>query len=157
MNIQLKTGIKAPDFTLPISDKDHISLSEQKGKKIVLYFYPKDDTPGCTLEAKDFAKKIDDFKNSNTVVLGISKDNLNSHNKFAIKYCLPFPLLSDYENNVCENYGVYVEKSMYGKKYMGIERTTFLIDLDGIISRIWSKVKVEGHVDEVLRAVKELG
>ena len=156
MTITIKEGIKAPDFTLPANNNDLVSLSKFMGMKVVLYFYPKDDTPGCTLEAKDFMDHLKDFAKLNTVILGISKDDLKSHNKFVEKYCLPFTLLSDADNNVCENYGVYVEKSMYGKKYMGIERTTFLIDENGKIMKIWNKVKVEEHVKEVLKTITEL-
>lgn len=148
------TGAKAPDFTVPNDEGKNISLSSLKGKNIVLYFYPKDDTPGCTMESKDFRDHMDAFTAANTVIFGISKDSVQSHVKFREKYCLPFALLSDEEGKVCEAYGVWVEKSMYGKKYMGIERSTFLIDASGNIARAWRKVKVEGHVSEVLEAAK---
>lgn len=155
-NLELAIGDKAPAFTLPVDEGKKISLSELKGKSVVLYFYPKDDTPGCTLEAKDFRDHLKEFEKAGAVILGASKDPVKSHLKFKEKYCLPFPLLSDEEGSLCEDYGVWVEKSMYGKKYMGVERTTFLIDKNGTIAHIWRKVKVEGHVGEVLAAVKAL-
>src|SRR6185437_8464509 len=117
---------------------------------------PKDDTPGCTVEAKDFRDHVKDFEKANTVIIGVSKDSLASHEKFKEKYCLPFPLASDETGRVCEEYGVWVEKSNYGKTYMGIERTTFLIDKTGVIRHIWRKVKVDGHVKDVLEAAKAL-
>jgi thioredoxin-dependent peroxiredoxin len=149
-------GSKAPDFSLPASGGETISLSGLKGKNVVLYFYPKDDTPGCTIEAKDFRDHIKDFAAANTVILGISKDSVKSHDKFKEKFCLPFPLVSDENGTTCEEYGVWGEKSMYGKTYMGIMRTTFLIDKNGIIRNVWEKVKVEGHVKEALAAAKML-
>lgn len=152
----LNIGDKAPDFTLTTDGEGSISLAKLKGKNVVLYFYPKDDTPGCTIEAKDFRDLMDDFKKSDTVIIGLSKDSVKSHDKFKEKFCLPFTLASDTEGTTCEAYGVWVEKSMYGKKYMGIERATFLIDKQGKIAQIWSKVKVEGHAKEVLEAAKGL-
>ncbi|MCC2646337.1 MAG: bcp [Rickettsiaceae bacterium] len=153
----IKEGMDAPNFNLPLTDSKHFELASLKGKKnVVIYFYPKDDTPGCTLEAKDFALNLDKFKQLNTEVIGISKDNLNSHSKFKAKYCLPFDLASDETGEVCNLYGVWVEKSMYGKKYMGIERSTIFIDSQGKIAKIWPKVKVDGHVNEVLEAIKTL-
>jgi len=149
-------GQQAPDFALPGSGGETIALSALKGKKVVLYFYPKDDTPGCTVEAKDFATMADQFKAAGAVVVGMSKDSVQSHDKFKQKYCLPFPLASDTTGEVCERYGVWVEKSMYGKSYMGIERSTFLIDKTGVIRKAWRKVKVEGHVQEVLEEVKKI-
>jgi peroxiredoxin Q/BCP len=146
----------APDFQLPVSSDKEFKLSSLRGKNIVLYFYPKDDTPGCTLEAKDFATHLEEFTKLNTVVIGISRDSLKSHSKFKEKYCLPFDLASDENGEVCEKYGVWVEKSMYGKKYMGIERSTFLVDKEGKIAKIWPKVKVDGHVAEVLAAIKNI-
>lgn len=151
-----EAGDKAPDFTLPTDSGGTVSLSELKGKNVVLYFYPKDDTPGCTVEAKDFRDNIEAFKKADTVVLGISKDSVKSHDKFKEKHCLPFGLISDETGSMCEDYGVWVEKSMYGKKYMGIERTTFLIDKQGKIAKVWPKVKVEGHVAEVLQESQKL-
>lgn len=145
----------APDFTLPCDDRGNVSLKDFKGKNIVLYFYPKDDTPGCTQESKDFRDKNPDFTKLNTIVLGISRDNIEKHKKFKKKYELPFSLISDEDAIAVNEYGVWVEKSMYGKKYMGIERATYLIGKDGKIKKIWRKVSVPGHVDEVLAAVKE--
>lgn len=144
----------APDFSLPTNGGKNISLSELKGKKVVLYFYPKDDTPGCTTEANDFKAHIEEFKKENAVVIGVSKDSVTCHDRFVAKYDLPFMLISDEELVLCKAYGVWKEKSMYGKKYMGIERSTFLIDEQGKITNIWNKVKVTGHVKEVLKAVK---
>lgn len=151
----LAAGDKAPDFSLPANGGQTISLKGLKGKNVVLYFYPKDDTPGCTIEAKDFRDHLKEFETLNTVILGASKDSVESHDKFKTKYCLPFALLSD-TGSLCEDYGVWGEKSMYGKTYMGIARTTFLIDKDGVIRNVWAKVKVDGHVKEVLEAVKAL-
>jgi peroxiredoxin Q/BCP len=151
----LQQGDKAPEFDLPANGGGKISLSGLKGKKVVLYFYPKDDTPGCTMEAKDFRDMMKDFEKADTVIVGMSKDDVKSHDKFREKYCLPFTLASD-NANVAEAYGVWAEKSFMGKKYMGIERTTFLIDKQGNIARIWNKVKVDGHVKEVLEATQSL-
>ncbi|MDX1949216.1 MAG: thioredoxin-dependent thiol peroxidase [Rickettsiales bacterium] len=153
----LVEGNFAPDFTLDIENQANFTLSENRGKKnVVLYFYPKDDTPGCTLEAKNFAENISKFEKLDTIIIGISKDSLESHEKFRTKYCLPFSLASDANSTVCEAYGTWVEKNMYGKKYWGIQRDTFLIDKTGKIRKIWRKVKVENHCDEVLEAVKKL-
>lgn len=152
----LSEGDKAPPFALPADGGAQVSLASFAGKNVVLYFYPKDDTPGCTVESKDFATHTPDFERCNTVVLGLSKDSVKSHDKFKEKYCLPFTLLSDETGSACEAYGTWVEKSMYGKSYMGIERSTFLIDGSGAIRKIWRKVKVDGHVKEVLEAAKKL-
>lgn len=152
----LRVGDKAPDFILPGDGDSTISLSGLKGKKVVLYFYPKDDTPGCTVEANDFSKRIKDFEKADTVIIGISKDTVKKHDGFKEKYCLPFMLASDFENDTCERYGVWVQKSMYGKTYMGINRATFLLDAQGKIARIWPKVKIEGHAEEVLKAAQSL-
>ena len=149
-------GAAAPDFTLPTNGGGSVTLSALKGKKVVLYFYPKDDTPGCTIEAKDFRDLMADFKAANTVIIGLSKDDVKSHDKFAEKFCLPFTLASDTDGAACEAYGTWVEKSMYGKKYMGIDRVTFLIDASGKIAQSWPKVKVEGHAKEVFDAAKAL-
>jgi peroxiredoxin Q/BCP len=151
-----KIGDKAPDFSLPAQDGKTVTLANFKGKNVVIYFYPKDDTPGCTMESKDFRDHMDAFTAANTVILGVSKDSVKSHIKFKEKYCLPFPLLSDEDGNMCEDYDVWKEKSMYGKTYMGIERSTFLIDSAGKIRGAWRKVKVEGHVQEILAAAKVL-
>jgi peroxiredoxin Q/BCP len=152
----LKVGDKAPLFTLLDKNNEKISLKDFKGKKVVLYFYPKDMTSGCTQEACDFRDAFPAFNKLKTVVLGISIDSVTSHNKFADKYDLPFTLLSDENKEVVEKYGVWKEKSMYGRKYMGIERTTFLIDEEGKIKNIFPKVKVAGHVEEVIKALGEI-
>ncbi len=152
----LKIGDKSPEFSLPAHDGNTVSLASLKGKNVVIYFYPKDDTPGCTMESKDFRDHMDAFTSANTVIFGISKDSIKSHVKFKEKYCLPFPLLSDEDGDMCETFDVWKEKSMYGKTYMGIERSTFLIDAGGKIRGIWRKVKVEGHVQEVLAAAKAI-
>jgi thioredoxin-dependent peroxiredoxin len=148
-------GKKAPEFKMA-TDTGSVSLKALKGKKTVLYFYPKDDTSGCTREAIDFSALKKDFDKSGTVILGVSKDSALSHGKFRAKHKLSVELGADESGDVCEAYGVWVEKSMYGKKYMGIERSTFLIGTDGKIAHIWRKVKVPGHANEVLAAVKEL-
>ncbi len=155
-DIELKEGHFAPDFTLDTDGARHMTLSSLRGKNVVLYFYPKDDTPGCTVEAKDFALDAPLFESANTVVIGVSKDTVASHDKFKEKHCLPFALASDANSTVCEAYGTWVEKNMYGKKYMGISRDTFLIDKTGKIRKIWRKVKVDGHVHEVLNEVRKL-
>lgn len=145
---------KAPDFTLSDSSGNLVTLSQFKGKKVVLYFYPKDMTSGCTQEACDFRDSYPDFGKLDAVVLGISPDNEKSHKKFSDKYELPFTLLSDTEKKVVEEYGVWKEKSMYGRKYMGVERTTLIIDEEGKIKKIFPKVKINGHIEEVLEALK---
>ncbi|WP_142415736.1 thioredoxin-dependent thiol peroxidase [Hathewaya massiliensis] len=146
----LKEGIMAPDFKIIGSDNKEHSLADYKGKKVVLYFYPKDNTPGCTVEAIDFKDNINKFEELNTVILGVSRDSLKSHDKFKEKHCLPFVLLSDEEEVLCNLYGVLKEKNMFGKKCMGIERSTFIINEEGIIKKIFRKVKVANHVEEVL-------
>jgi thioredoxin-dependent peroxiredoxin len=154
----LKVGDKAPEFALPTIGGKTISLADYLGSRnVVLYFYPKDDTPGCTKEACSFRDVQGEFDAAGAVILGVSIDSVKSHEKFARKYHLPFPLLSDEPKTVTTAYGVFKEKSMYGKTFMGVERTTFLIDKQGVIRKIWPKVKVDGHVDEVLEAVKSLG
>lgn len=152
----LDTGSKAPDFMLPGNEGKTLSLHDFKGKNLVLYFYPKDDTPGCTTEAKDFTAMAQDFAEANTVVVGISKDTVAKHDKFITKHDLNVLLASDEEGKTIEDYGVWVEKNMYGRKYMGIERSTFLIDSDGMVQQIWRKVRVKGHVEKVLEAAKAL-
>lgn len=147
----LKEGQKAPAFKLPGDDGEVHSLKDYVGKKVVLYFYPKDDTSGCTKEACDFKDNMNRIKRKDTVVIGISKDSIKSHLKFKEKYGLNFLLLSDEDLKTLEKYGVWKEKSMYGRKYMGVERTTFIIDESGKIKKIFEKVKVPGHVDEVLK------
>lgn len=146
----------APAFTLPRDGGGEISLADLKGQAVVLFFYPRDDTPGCTKESIGFSEHLQAFADAGAQVLGISRDTVAKHDKFIAKHGLTVPLLSDAESTVCEDYGVWVEKSMYGKKSLGIERSTFLIDGEGKIARIWRKVKVPGHVEEVLEAVKAL-
>ena len=153
---ELREGLKAPAFTLPTDGGGKIKLSELKGKNVVVYFYPKDMTPGCTTEAIDFTGLQSEFEAANTVVIGVSKDSVERHDKFKAKHDLGVMLGSDEEKTVLQAYGVWVEKSMYGRKYMGVERSTVLIGADGTIAEIWRKVKVPGHVDAVLEAVKTL-
>ncbi len=150
----LAVGSPAPDFTLPTDGGGHLSLSELKGRPVVLYFYPRDDTPGCTVEACDFRDHLPDFSGINAAVIGVSTDSVKSHDKFKAKYGLPFTLAADEDHKVAEAYGVWVEKNRYGRKYMGTERSTFLIDAEGRIARAWRKVKVEGHADDVLAAAR---
>ena len=149
-------GHTAPDFTLPRDGGGEVTLSALRPKAVVLYFYPKDDTSGCTLEAQSFTEHGAAFEAAGAVVVGVSKDSVKSHDKFVSKYGLGVILASDEASDVCEKYGVWAEKSMYGKKYMGIERSTFLIGPDGRIARVWRKVKVPGHVEEVLAATRAL-
>lgn len=146
----------APDFTLPRDGGGTVTLSGHRGGPVVLFFYPKDDTPGCTKESIGFSADISAFDAAGAKVFGISKDTVAKHDKFVAKHDLTVPLLSDAEGSVCEDYGVWKEKKMYGKTFMGIERSTFLIDADGKIARVWPKVKVDGHVAEVLDAVRAL-
>jgi len=153
----LAEGKAAPAFSLESSEGKKVSLKDLKGKKVVLYFYPKDDTPGCTKEACAFRDAFKAYEDAGAVIYGVSPDDLKSHGKFINKFSLPFHLLADTDHAIAEKYGVWVEKSMYGKKYMGIERTTFVIDSTGKIARIFPKVKVDGHSDEVLAAVKAAG
>lgn len=152
----LEEGQIAPDIELNNEKEQKVSLAGLKGKNIVLYFYPKDDTPGCTIEANDFNALLEDFEKANTVILGVSKDSEKSHQKFCDKYTLKFTLLADVDKEVVTKYGVWKEKSMYGKKYMGIERTTFIIDSKGVIQKIYPKVKVKGHAEAVLEVAKSL-
>jgi len=149
-------GKKVPAFALPATGDKSVKLSELKGKNVVLYFYPKDSTPGCTREGQDFRDNHAKFKRRNTVILGVSRDSLKSHENFKAKQAFPFDLLSDPDEQLCAMFDVIKEKNMYGKKVLGIERSTFLIDAGGVLRREWRKVKVDGHVDEVLEAVKEL-
>ena len=155
--MSLDVGDKAPDFTMPTDGGGEVSLAKLKGKPVVLYFYPRDDTPGCTKEACGFRDALPDFSGAGGVeIIGVSRDTVAKHDKFKAKYDLPFTLGADETGAVTEAYGVWVEKNMYGKKSMGIERSTFLIDGDGVIRGIWRKVKVPGHVEAVLAAAKEL-
>jgi len=151
----LAAGSAAPDFTLPTDGGGSVTLSALKGQQVIIYFYPKDDTTGCTAEACSFRDAEASFRGAKTKVIGISKDSVARHDKFKKKYELPFSLASDEHGHVCEDYGVWKEKSMYGRTYMGIERTTFLVGADGVIKRVWNKVKVNGHVAEVLKAAGE--
>jgi peroxiredoxin Q/BCP len=151
----LQAGAVAPDFTLPTDGGGSVTLSGLKGQQVIIYFYPKDDTTGCTAEACGFRDAEASFRGAKTKVIGISKDSVARHDKFKKKYELPFTLASDEHGHVCEDYGVWKEKSMYGRTYMGIERTTFLIGADGTIKHVWNKVKVTGHVAEVLKAAGE--
>jgi len=149
-------GQPAPDFTMPTDGGGTVSLSELRGKKVILYFYPKDDTPGCTKEACGFRDNLGAFNGADAVVIGVSRDSVAKHDAFKSKYELPFTLASDEDGKVCEAYGTWVQKSMYGKTFMGIDRSTFLIDGDGIVRGEWRQVKVPGHVEEVLEAAKGL-
>lgn len=151
----LEVGKKAPDFSLLNQDEKKISLKDYVGQKVVLYFYPKDDTSGCTKEACSFSDDLPKFSKIDAVILGVSPDSVKSHKKFSEKYKLKFDLLADDEKDLVEKYGVWKEKSMYGRKYMGVERTTFIIDEKGKIKKIFNKVKVDGHNKEVLEALKE--
>ena len=152
----ISVGDAAPDFTLPRDGDGSVTLSAIYPGKVVLYFYPKDDTPGCTLEAQDFTARLADFTAAGTTVIGISKDSVKAHDKFCKKHGLGVILASDEAGHTCEDYGVWLEKGMYGKTYMGIERTTVLIDGTGKVARVWNKVSVKGHADEVLAAARGL-
>jgi len=153
---ELNIGDTAPAFTLPRDGGEQVSLTDYAGQAVVLYFYPRDDTPGCTKEAIGFTEMAAEFAAANTVVIGASKDSVKKHDKFREKHSLGVVLVSDEESDLCEKYGVWVEKNMYGKTYMGIERATFLIGPDGKIAQIWRKVKVPGHVEAVLEAARAL-
>ncbi|MGC8203471.1 thioredoxin-dependent thiol peroxidase [Aliiroseovarius sp. PTFE2010] len=154
-NALLPEGSDAPAFELPRDGGGAVSLSSLSGQYVVLYFYPRDDTPGCTTQALDFTSRADAFAALNAVVLGVSKDSVQKHEKFAAKHGLTVALLSDHDSDTCETYGVFGEKKMYGKTFMGITRTTYLIGPDGKILRVWPKVKVEGHAEDVLSAIRE--
>jgi thioredoxin-dependent peroxiredoxin len=157
MSAMPEAGKKAPAFTLPAVPGGKVRLSQFKGEKnVILYFYPRDNTPGCTQEACDFRDNLAQLEQADTVVLGVSTDSIASHEKFAAKFELPFPLLADEDHAVAEKYGVWVEKKNYGKTYMGLQRATFLIDKQGKIAAVWPKVKVKGHVDEVREKLQEL-
>jgi len=154
--MSVEIGDKAPNFTLPTDGGGKVSLKDFKGKPVVLYFYPKDDTSGCTAQACGFRDSFPDYGKTGATVIGVSRDSVASHDKFKKKHGLPFILAADADGTVTERYGVWVEKSMYGRKYMGIDRSTFLIDQDGVVRGAWHKVKVPGHVAEVLKAVQAL-
>jgi peroxiredoxin Q/BCP len=147
-------GEKSPNFELPRDGGGTLSLSDYAGKTLVLYFYPRDDTPGCTKESIGFTEHVDAFKQAGAEILGVSKDSIKSHDKFVAKHDLGIPLVSDENGTLCEDMGVWAEKNMYGKKYMGIERATFVINGEGVITYIWRKVKVPNHVETVLEAVQ---
>ena len=152
----LNEGDRVPDVKLEGLESEPVSPTDFSGQKLVLYFYPKDDTSGCTAQAKAFTALAGEFENAGTWILGVSKDNPAKHRKFIDKYDLKIPLASDVDGSACEAFGTWVQKSMYGRKYMGIDRATFLVDRDGVVKRIWRKVKVPGHVEEVLAAAREL-
>jgi peroxiredoxin len=154
--MSVDVGDRAPDFTLPTDGGGTLSLSDLKGKKVVLYFYPKDSTPGCTQEALAFRDALNAFEKEGAVIVGVSKDSVKRHDNFKAKQDLNFALASDADGDVCERYGVWKKKKLYGREFMGIERSTFLIDERGKIQTVWRKVKVKGHADEVLEAVRAL-
>jgi len=154
--MSIEAGDKAPAFSLPADGGGTVSLKALRGKTVVLHFYPKDDTSGCTAEACDFRDALPDFSKVKAEIIGVSRDSVASHDTFKRKFKLPFPLAADEDGTVCRAYGVWVEKSMYGRKYMGIERATFLIDAKGIVRQVWRKVKVPGHAEEVLKAAETL-
>lgn len=157
MTRTIEAGSPAPDFTAPCDDGGTFTLSSLRGKAVVLYFYPRDDTPGCTREAQGFAEALPAFAEACADVVGVSRDTPASHDRFKEKYGLPFRLVSDADGDICERYGVWAEKKNYGKTYMGIERSTFLIGADGVVGRVWRRVKVPGHVDAVLEVVRAMG
>ena len=150
----ISIGDKAPEFNVSIDGEAQFALANTAGKNLILYFYPKDDTPGCTKEAIDFSEKFDEFDAQKTIIVGVSRDPQKKHAKFICKYNLRHHLISDEDGRLCEAFGTWVEKQMYGKSYMGIERTTFLINPKGKVAHIWHKVKVQGHVEDVLATVK---
>jgi thioredoxin-dependent peroxiredoxin len=154
--MSVNIGEVAPDFTMPTDGGGTVTLSALRGKPVVLYFYPKDDTSGCTAEACGFRDAFPDYGKTGAVVIGVSRDSVASHDRFKKKHGLPFILASDSDGKITERYGVWVEKSMYGRKYMGIERSTFLIDKGGVVRGVWHKVKIGGHVGEVLKAAQAL-
>ena len=156
MSARITEGDRAPAFKLPRDGGGTVSLAEFKGKPVVLYFYPKDDTPGCTLEAKDFTAEAAAFRKAGATVIGVSKDSVKRHDNFKAKYELDLILASDEAGKTLEDYGVWVEKMNYGRKYMGIERSTFLIDAKGVIAKAWRKVKVKGHAADVLASIQAL-
>jgi peroxiredoxin Q/BCP len=154
--MSIEIGSPAPDFTLPTDGGGSVTLSALRGRKVIVYFYPKDDTSGCTKQACGFRDALPDFTGTEAVIIGISRDGVASHDKFKAKYDLPFILASDQGSDTADRYGTWVEKSMYGKKYMGMDRATFLIDRDGVIRGLWRKVKVDGHVAAVLKAAQAI-
>ena len=154
--MSVEAGDKAPNFKGQTDGGGYCKLADFKGKPLILYFYPKDDTPGCTTEAQGFRDAMTDFTKTGAAIVGVSKDTVKKHDRFKAKHDLNFTLISDEDGTLCEAYGVWVEKNMYGRKYMGIERSTFLIDGKGKVTEVWRKVRVKGHVDKVLEAVQAL-
>jgi len=154
--VRVKLGKKVPDFTATATNDSVFSLSENMGKNVVIYFYPKDNTPGCTKEGEDFRDQFEEFISNNTLVVGVSRDSVKSHDKFICKYNFPFDLIADEDETVCQLFDVIKEKNMYGRKYMGIERSTFLINTNGTLVDEWRKVKVKGHVEKVLDALNNI-
>ena len=154
--VKVKLGKKVPDFTATATNDSVFTLSETLGKNTVIYFYPKDNTPGCTKESEDFRDQFEEFISNNTLVVGVSRDSVKSHDKFICKYNFPFDLIADEDETVCQLFDVIKEKNMYGRKYMGIERSTFLINTNGTLINEWRKVKVKGHVEEVLDALNNI-
>ncbi|MFT5432587.1 MAG: peroxiredoxin Q/BCP [Myxococcota bacterium] len=152
----IEAGVAAPDFTAPTDGKGELTLSSLQGKTVVLYFYPKDSTPGCTKEAVHFKAFWPDFSGINAVIIGVSKDSVKRHDNFKAKYHLPFRLVADNDGSICDTYQTWVTKKMYGREYKGIERSTFLIDKKGVIKKVWRKIKVKGHVEAVLEAASAL-
>ncbi|MCV6639588.1 peroxiredoxin [Candidatus Albibeggiatoa sp. nov. NOAA] len=152
----MEIGSPLPDITLPATNNQDIKLASLKGQVVVLYFYPRDNTPGCTQEGKDFTEKFTEFQNRNVLILGVSRDTVRKHENFKAKYTFPFELLADVDEVLCEAYGVMKNKKMFGKDTRGIERSTYIYDKAGTLQKVWRKVKVDGHVDEVLAAVDEL-
>jgi len=154
--VKVKVGKKVPDFKAALTKGSEFVLSENLGKNIIVYFYPKDNTPGCTMESESFRDHFQSFCSNNTEIVGVSRDSIQSHEKFIHKYALPFDLISDEDEKVCQLFEVIKEKNMYGKKYMGIERSTFIIDVNGILIHEWRKVKVNNHVEEVLNTLEQM-
>ena len=154
--VKVKLGKKVPDFSATATNEAEFSLSTNIGKNIVIYFYTKDSTPGCTKEGEDFRDQFEAFSSNNAIIVGVSRDSVKSHDKFICKYNFPFDLIADEDETVCQIFDVIKEKNMYGRKYMGIERSTFLINANGILINEWRKVKVKGHVEEVLGALKNI-
>ena len=153
--MSIKPGGKLPEFKLPANGGREVGLKDYKGKKLVVYFYPRDNTPGCTLEGQEFTALYKEFTKAGADIVGVSKDSVKSHDNFCAKFGFPYTLLSDADGKLCDAFGAIVEKSMYGKKYMGVERTTFVIDRQGKVAKIFHKVKVDGHSSAVLDAIKE--
>ena len=154
--VKIKLGKKVPDFTAIATNDSEFSISKHVGKNIVIYFYPKDSTPGCTKEGEDFRDQFEAFCSNNAIIVGVSRDSIKSHDKFICKYNFPFDLIADEDETVCQLFDVIKEKNMYGRKYMGIERSTFLIDTNGTLINEWRKVKVKDHVEEVLDALENI-